>query len=77
MIDQWISMSVAQRGSICERVYRYIKRSGGTSATGIMHGCAMTLDHVSGALADMERRGAIRRDENAAGVEIWTVKGAS
>ena len=43
------------------------------SATGIMHGCAMTLDHVGGALADMERRGAIRRDENSAGVEIWTV----
>ena len=73
MIDQWISMSVAQRGSICERVYRYIKRSGGASATCIMHGCAMTLDHVGGALADMERRGAIRRDENSAGVEIWTV----
>ena len=73
MIDKWISISIAQRGSVCERVYRYIKRSGGASATGIMHGCAMSLDYIGGALVDMEQRGAVRRDENSAGVEIWTV----
>lgn len=73
MIDKWISMSVAQRDSVCERVYRHIKRSGGASATGIMHGCAMLMDHVSGALLEMEQRGAVQRKENSAGVEIWTI----
>ena len=73
MIAQWNSLSPEERGAICERVHRQLMRRGGQSATGLMHGCAMSLDYISCALVDMEQRGAVRRDENSAGVEIWTV----
>lgn len=71
----WPQLTPEQRGNICQRVWRRLDCYGPTSATGLMHECAMTLDYVGGALAAMELRGAVTRADNRVGVELWsTVK---
>ncbi len=68
----WTSLTQEQRGRVCERIWRRLLNSGPTSATGLMHECALPLDNVGGALAAMELRGAVKRAENRAGVELWS-----
>jgi len=68
----WTYLTPEEQGRICERIWRHLSRTGPTSTTGLMHECAMTMDHVSGALAAMELRKAVKREENARGVELWS-----